>query len=260
VRLRFATFLAPRIRPVYELIAAEVGRRLGLETELHTGADFGEFGRGEADAGFVCGLPYVERADVLEPLAAPVLRGERYRGRPTYFSDVVVRRGCGARTFGDLRGRAWAFNDPDSHSGYNLIRARLLRDGEAAGFFGVVQEAGSHEEALRRVVAGEVDGAAIDSQLLAVEMRERPALGERVEVIDSLGPSTIQPVVAARRLPDSLRDELRGALLELGGDPRVAEGLAYGEVERLVVVRDSDYDDIRAMLARSREAGFIALG
>lgn len=251
--LRFATFLAPLIRPVYELIAAEAGRLLGLRTELRDGRSFDELGR-DTDVAFICGLPYVELAGLVEPLAASVLRGERYGHRPIYFSDVIVRRDDPARSFADLRGRSWAYNEPGSHSGYNVTRYRLVSDGETRGFFSEVQEAGFHQESIRRVAAGEVDGSAIDSQVLAVEMRERPELRERVEVIDSLGPSPIQPVVAARRLPESLRGELREALVSVRH-----EGLAWGEVERLVPVGDSDYDAIRAMLAACREAGFMRL-
>lgn len=32
--LRFGTYLAPNILPVYEAVTDEVGRRLGIETEL----------------------------------------------------------------------------------------------------------------------------------------------------------------------------------------------------------------------------------
>jgi hypothetical protein len=33
-RLRFATFLAPNVLPVYETVTEQVGRRLGLATDL----------------------------------------------------------------------------------------------------------------------------------------------------------------------------------------------------------------------------------
>jgi phosphonate transport system substrate-binding protein len=252
-QLRFATFLAPSIRPLYEHVVEHAGRALGIGTSLHDGRHLGELGG--ADAVFVCGLPYVERSDRLEALAAPVLRGERFGGRPVYFSDVIVRRGSGLRSFADLRGRSWAFNDRDSHSGYGITRHRLLSDGCAEGFFGEVQCAGFHSEAIRRVAQGRVDAAAIDCQVLAVELRARPGLGERIETIDSLGPSTIQPLAASRELPESLRAELREAVAAIPP----SELLAAYEVERYVPVEDRDYDDIRAMLAACRNAGRLAL-
>jgi phosphonate transport system substrate-binding protein len=274
-KLRFKTFLAPNMWPVYAFIVEAVGVRLGIETELAVGRSFDEFARGEAEAGFLCGLPYVQLArrapGLLEPLVAPVLHGERFAGRPIYFSDVIVHRDAPFARFEDLRGRTWAYNDPDSHSGYNLTRATMVQRGLTGGFFGRVVQAGFHQKCLELVANGEVDGAAIDCQVLMIELRERPDLAERVKVIDSFGPSTTPPVVALGRLPATLRAELRAALLELGADPRAREVLAFGFIERfapvsaltavsaLTVVGDCDYDDIRRMLAACEQAGFMTI-
>jgi phosphonate transport system substrate-binding protein len=269
--IRFATFLAPNMRPVYQGVADYVGQRLGCQTELTVGASFEDFARGVVDVGFICGLPYVEltrstRSDKgdeppVELLAAPVLQGERYQGLPIYFSDVVVRRDSPYSTFTELRGCAWAFNDPDSHSGYNITRYTLVCLGETHGFFGRVVEAGFHQEAVRMVADGRVDASAIDSQVLAIELREHPELAERVRIIDVLGPATIQPVVAARHVSDSLKDDLRTALYAMGDDPdpRVRAQLDYGFVARFIPVADATYDDIRAMIAAAEAADFATL-
>jgi phosphonate transport system substrate-binding protein len=41
----------------------------------------------------------------IELPGAPVLQGERYGGRPIYFSDVLVHRDSPFCSFADLRGR-----------------------------------------------------------------------------------------------------------------------------------------------------------
>ena len=74
-------------------------------------------------------------------------------------------------------------------------------------------------------------------------------------MIDSLGPSPIQPVVAASRLPRPLKDELATALIGLHRDPAMRPALAYGFVKRLDPVVDSDYDPIRRMLEVVERAG-----
>jgi phosphonate transport system substrate-binding protein len=257
--LRFATFLAPRIRPLYELVVRALGERTGLRIVLVTGESLHGFEDGRFDGGFVCGLPYVRLAGVVEPLAAPVLRGPRYGDRPVYWSDVIVSRDSEARSFADLRGRSFAFNEPDSHSGCGVVLHRLASNGEGHGFFGEVQQAGFHQESIRRVAAGEVEASAVDSQVLAIELREQPELRERLRVIDALGPSTIQPVVAARCLPGGLKEDLRTALLSLDRDAALAEGLAWAEVSRFAPVDDSDYDDVRGMLAACRRTGLTSL-
>ena len=263
MKLSFATYLSPNALPFYEFVTDEVGRRLGVETSLIVGDDYERCERDVDDVCFVCSLPYVtfvRRGTVgVEPIAAPVLAGERYEGRPIYFSDVIVRRDSDLRSFEDLRGRSWSYNEPLSHSGYGITRYHLVRLGETEGFFGEVVEAGFHLESIRLVREGKVDASAIDSQVLDIELRDDPSLAEEVRVIASLGPSTIQPVVASKRLPAELRAELRRAFVEMGRDPAARDGLALGMVERFVSADDATYADIREMLAATEAAGFTDL-
>src|SRR5262249_19708899 len=143
-----------------------------------------------ADVAVVCGLAYVERAlrgdCPVEPIAAPVLRGARYGGRPIYFSDVIVRRDSPCRNFADLRGRSWAYNECHSQSGYGITRFVLARDGQAKGYFGRLVDAGWHERAVRLVATGECDASAIDSHLLAVIFRDGPDLVKELRIVDIL--------------------------------------------------------------------------
>jgi phosphonate transport system substrate-binding protein len=261
--LRFVTFLAPNLYPLYEFIAHHAGCRLGLPTELAVGSSYAQLSSQAVDVAFVCGLPYVElsrggKAPV-EPLAAPILRGERFGGRAIYFSDVIVHRESCLESFSDLRGCSWAYNEPHSQSGYGITRYHLVCRGETNGYFGRVVEAGWHEEALRLVASNAVDAAAIDCHVLAVALRAQPELAARVRVIDTLGPSTIQPVVASRRLPLRLRTALRAFLLNLASDPVARPHLDRALVQEFEAVNDSSYNDIRAMLAAVEAVDFLAL-
>lgn len=241
----------------------EVGRRLGIETELVVETSYESCEKDENEVCFVCSLPYVmfERRglDLAVPIAAPVLRGERYEGRPIYFSDVIVHRDSPYRSFPDLRGRSWAYNEPLSHSGYGITRYHLVRLGETDGFFGEVVEAGFHQEAIRMVARKEVDGSAIDSQVLEVELRDHPELADQLRVVEALGPSIIQPVAVSRRVPEDLREEIRGVLLTMSNDPAVRTRLGAGLVERFVSVGARSYDEIRMMVDACEAAGFLEL-
>jgi phosphonate transport system substrate-binding protein len=260
--IRFATFLAPNMFPVYGFITRYIGDKLGCLTELVVGSSYAQLGV-DAEVAFVCGLPYVElvrrKGPCVEPLAAPLLQGQRYGGKPVYFSDVIVQRDSPFQSFADLRGRSWAYNEPCSHSGYGVTRYRLLQLGETHGYFSKVVEAGFHERSIRMVCEGEVDASAIDSHVLAIVLRDHPRLAPSLRVIDTFGPSTIQPVIAVRRLPEELRADLRAVLLEMADDPLARERLAQGLVERFVPVSDATYDDIRSMLAAAEAAAFLTI-
>jgi phosphonate transport system substrate-binding protein len=262
-RLRFGTYLAPNVLPVYELVTEQVGRRLGIPTELVVETSYESCVEDRNEVCFVCSLPYVtlERRGLspADPVAAPVLSGDRYGGRPIYFSDVIVRAESPFRSFADLRGASWAYNERLSHSGYGITRYHLLRLGETNGFFGQVIESGFHEESIRLVAGGEVDASAIDSQVLEVAMREDPSLDESLRIVESLGPSTIQPVAVSKRVPLDLRREAVRALVSLADDAAIRERLAESLVDRFVPVEPPDYNDIRMMVEACEAAGFTEL-
>ncbi len=251
------------MRPVYELVARAVGERLGLPTRLIDSNDFAAFAGGDADVGFICGLPYVRLAAIdptpVELVAAPQLLGDRYQDRPTYYSDVVVRADAGLSTVAELRGRSWAYNDPDSHSGHLITLYQLLRMGESPDYFGSVVEAGSHQRSIDLVAAGEVDASAIDSQVLALAVAVKPALRSELRVIDSWGPSPVQPVVASTRIDVSLRQEIRRAIQEIGQQPEERQVLNAARVDSFVAIDDGHYDPIRAMLRAVEESGHTRL-
>ena len=262
--LRFATFLAPSMEPVYAWVVQAAAARMGTSAELHVGSGYAELADGRADAAFLCGLPFVRLAAAPSPtvtaIAAPVLAGERYAGRPIYFSDVIVASDSRFRSFADLRGGSWAFNEADSQSGFGVVRSHLAAIGETRGFFGRIVEAGFHDVAIRLVAEGAVDGAAIDSQVLAIALRDEPGLAERLRVIEALGPSTIQPVVASAGMPSAERRALQEALVGLAAQPGAREALGRGFVDRFVPIGDTDYDDIREMEAVADAAGLVGLG
>jgi phosphonate transport system substrate-binding protein len=129
--LLFASLMADNAAEFCGALVDYLARRLGVAVRELDAVDWQErermLYRGEAQLGVVCGLQYVYAVDRgerpgIDLLAAPVMRGERYRGRPIYFSDVVVRRDSPARCLADLRGTSWAYNEPTSQSGYNLPR------------------------------------------------------------------------------------------------------------------------------------------
>ena len=261
--IRVGTFLAPKMLGVYQAITDALGDALGTTCELVVEPDYQSCLDDLNDICFVCSLPYVhfERLGFAPaiPVAAAVLRGDRYQSRPIYFSDVIVRADSGIETFADLRGRSWAYNEPLSQSGYGITRYHLVTLGETEGYFGEVIEAGFHEAAIRMVAEGAVDASAIDSQILAMELRDDSRLAGVLHVIDSLGPSTIQPVGVSRRLDEGFRERVRQVLLGLAAQEGFRPILDAGMIDYFAPVGPEDFDDIRAMLDACERAGFMEI-
>ncbi|MFD4422479.1 PhnD/SsuA/transferrin family substrate-binding protein [Agromyces sp. NPDC058484] len=257
-----ATHLAPGVLPLYRHAAERIGERLGRSVDFHVATSYERCAADIDDVCFVCSIPYLLFAEAgriqMDVVAAPALRGDRYGGRPIYFSDVIVGAGSRYRRFADLQGARWAFNEPFSHSGFMTVWHHLVASGLDPGFFGELIESGFHDTSIRLVVDGAADAAAIDSQVLAIALRADPALRGRLRVIETIGPSTIQPVVVSTtRLTGEERALVRDALLDLAGDPVSRHVLDAAQVERFVSMTDADYADIRGMLAAVRAAGWL---
>ena len=120
-------------------------------------------------------------------------------------------------------------------------------------------EAGWHERSIELVRSRAIDASAIDCHVLALAYQQQPKLRSELRVIASLGPSTIQPVTVARRLPRSLREDLRAVFLEMNDDLCVRGQLARVLIERFVHVEADDYDDLRSMRQTCETSGLLAL-
>lgn len=256
MKLRATSCQAPNSEYIAAAVVGYLRARHGLATEWVADVDwpqrYAALDGGEMEVAWICGAPYVRRMDgsqaAIELLAAPVWRGARYGDRPVYFSDVVVRSQSAARSFDDLRGARWAYNEPGSLSGYESVRAFLAERGWDGTFFSAVVQAGSHQRALDLILAGEVDAAAIDSTVLEEEMRRKAGLARRIRTIETIGPNPMPPWVAAAHVPAETRVALRIALVGMDGDPQGAAVLAALPVTRFAAVNDRTYDPVRKLL------------
>lgn len=242
-------------RAIFADLAAAVPGGLDFVEAGDWRARQARFDEGTIEAAFMCGWPYTvrrDRGDPVEPLAAPVFNGARYQGRPCYFSDVVVAMDSAFSAFADLLGARWAFNEPGSHSGFNVIRHHLDRLGHRSSYFGSALEAGSHAEAIRMVLDGRADAAAIDSRVLEVERAQAPGRAAGLRVVEVLGPSPTPPLVVRTTVPEDIRRNLQAALTGMHESPAGRAVLSGSDIARFVAVTDADYDPIRRMTERAR--------
>lgn len=262
--LRVTSCMADNAEATCRAITAWLGIRLGISTEFVDCIPWQERER-QLDAGlihlcWICGLPYVWKADAgdsaVETCVAPVMAAVRYAGAPVYYSDIVVRRDSAYRSFADLRGASWAYNEANSHSGFNVVRHHLATLGETGGYFGRAVESGAHQKSLHMIANAEIDASAVDSTVLEVELARAPWLHNEIRVIGTLGPSPMPPWVMLKTLAPELRTGIRDGLLAMHRDAAGARILAQWGIAHFAMVDDASYDPIRAM---ARQADGITL-
>ncbi len=166
------------------------------------------------DCAWLCGYPYVRMKDRLELLAVPL-----YRGQPLYRSYLIVPADDGrTRTIVDLRGKVFAFSDPDSNSGWLTPQVELKRAGvDGSRFFKKSFFTWSHRRVIEACASGLAQGGAVDGYIWDTLARQHPELTGGTRVAWRSPEYGFPPIVARRGIAGTA--ELRRALLEMARTP-----------------------------------------
>ncbi len=203
--------------------------------------------KGEVDAAFVCGGPYVDghKDFGMELLAAPQAHGET-----VYYSYIIAAKDGPIQTFENLRGKTFAFTDPMSNSGKLVPTYLLARMNETPEtFFKKFIYTQSHDKAIQAVAQGLVDGAAVDSLIWEYGNRTNPRFTSKTRIIKKSPPYGIPPFVVRPGLDPATIKGLKAVFLNAHKDEQGREILKGMMVDKFVVLDDTAYDSIREMTA-----------
>lgn len=201
--------------------------------------------RGEIDGGFVCSGPYVDgKKDFgLELLVAP-----RAYGKLAYHAYIIVPKDSPAKSLDDLKGKRFAFTDPQSNSGKLVPEYMLKRKGQTPErFFGKVVYSGTHDKSISAVSQGLVDGASVDSLIWEYANRTRPELTAKTRIVQKSEPYAIPPFVVRPGVAPEIKQKLKTIMLNTHNDPVGKTILDNMMIERFELIDDRAYDSIRDM-------------
>ncbi|MCX8017961.1 MAG: PhnD/SsuA/transferrin family substrate-binding protein [Rhodocyclaceae bacterium] len=204
---------------------------------------------GKIDFAWLCGYPYVRHRRHLRLVAVPL-----WRGRPLYQSYLIVsRHGPPHRSLAELRGKVFAFSDPDSNSGYLYPQYALRLLGEdPASFFARTFFTWAHRTVVEAVSIGLADGGAVDGYVWETLAATRPQLTEGVQVIDKSPLLGFPPFVARGDIAERELRAFRAALLGMASDGAGAALLGRLALDGFVLGEPTLYDGIARMMERMR--------
>jgi phosphonate transport system substrate-binding protein len=247
-----ASMISPRetfihYQALLEYLAAGVDMRINL-IQRKTYAEINDLlGSGGIDLAFICSGPYVSgRArHRFEALAIP-----QVHQKAVYRALLLTHRDSGANRLEDLRGKVFAFSDPDSNAGClvpNFLLAEMSETPQT--FFGQTLFTYSHDNSILAVSRSLVDGAFVHEHIWEFYSRKNPAVADRTRVIYASEPFGNPPLVASAGVPARIKARIRELLLAMHRDSRGAAILAELLIERFIPPEERLYESIRRMIA-----------
>jgi phosphonate transport system substrate-binding protein len=200
-------------RELFEFIGKKIARPVEL-VQRKTYLEINQLlGRSEIDLAFICSGPYAggKEAYGFHALAVPQVQGSHF-----YRSYLIVNKKQPYQQIEDLRGRVFAFTDPDSNTGRVAPAFWLYQRGERPErFFSKIIYTYSHDNSILAVSRSLVDGAAVDGLVWEYFQSANPELTRPTRIILKSEPYAIPPVVASREFPQEKRKQIGQILLAL---------------------------------------------
>ncbi len=250
LRIAVGGMITPREGFVYyKKLLDYIAEKLGKEIEFVDREDYSEINKlleiNDIDVAFVCGGPYIDghKEFGMELLVAP-----KAYGGTVYFSYIIVSKDSPINSFEGLRGKVFAFTDPLSNSGKLVPTYMLARMNETPeSFFKGFNFTYAHDESIKAVATGIVDGAAVDSLVWEYASRTNPEFTSRTKIIKKSPPYGIPPVGVRPGLDPELKESLRLIFMNIHKDEKGKNILNKMMIDEFVSIDNSAYDSIREM-------------
>lgn len=174
----------------------------------------------ELDFAWVCGYPYVRNRDAMELLAVP-----NWGGKPLYRSYLIVpSHDTATQRFTDLKGKVFAYSDPDSNSGFLVPQFEMLHEGlDPSHQFRKSFFTYAHRKVVTAIADGVANGGAVDGYVWETLRLRAPELTSRTRVAHKSDEYGFPPIVARRSLDRSTISRFRDTLLRMPADPHGRE-------------------------------------
>ena len=234
-----ATVMYRQFTPVLDALMAAMESRLqrpvDIKLTIFRSYDDGieSVARGDVDFVRFGPAPYItaksKQAD-LELLAMETENGDkRFKG------VVIVQKNSPIQSLKDLKGKKFAFGDPNSTIGRYLVQAELFKAGITGRDLAEYKYLGRHDIVVKAVEIGDFDAGSVMEQVY-----EKANTKGHLRVLASFDNVT-KPWVARKGLDPAVRDAIRQSLFELK-DPATLKEL---KISGFVATSDEEYQPVR---------------
>ncbi len=229
--------------------------RLEMDIALHISKNYQEHiemvGNDKVDIAYVGPVIYVKV--VADFGHKPLLARLEIKGSPLFQGVIVTNKASSIRSVQDLKGKSFAFGDPDSTMSHIVPLTVLYDKGLKLSDLVKHDFLHGHSNVALGVLMGDFDAGAVKEEVF-YEYKDRgltdlewtPRISEHL-------------FVASSTLPATTIKTLRAAFLSLKDDPdanRIMSSIKQ-DVTALVPVDDSNYDNLRVILKKAENISTV---
>ena len=242
-----ATSMYRAFTPILEALMtsmeARLGRPVDIELRIFQSYEDGIESLARGDVDFVRFGPasYITakaRQPEVELIAMETESGDkRFKGL------IIVQKESPIRTIADLRGKSFAFGDPNSTIGRYLVQAELIKAGITGRQLSRYQYLGRHDTVVKAVEIGDFDAGSVMQQTF-----DRANAKGTLRVLASFDNVT-KPWVARKGLDAATFEAIRSGLYSIK-DPAVLKEL---KVTGFIPTSDEEYRLVREGMKLAEE-------
>ena len=235
-----------RFTPLANYLSKEIGKsiqvRVGLDYQDHNE----HIGHDLVDIAFMGPASYISM--VSQHGEKPILARLEINGTPVFHGNIIIRKDSTIQILRDLKGKSFAFGDPNSTMSYHVPLYMLNKSGVSLQKLKFHKLLGSHNNVALGVLSGDYDAGAVKNEVFLKyktrglrSLKSTPELSEHVFITKS-------------NMPPGLVTALQQAMYRLASLPQGKEIL--GSIKKhttgLVPAKNSDYDNLREILTQSQ--------
>ncbi|MBO6738903.1 MAG: phosphonate ABC transporter substrate-binding protein [Phycisphaerales bacterium] len=243
------TDIVERFKPVITQLESELGRPVEAFSATEYLGIITAMKNKQVDVVYFGPKSYVEANRIAGAVA--VAKELNLDGLAGYYGIIVTHRDSGITTLAEAKGRRFGFTTPNSTSGFLVPSIGIIEETGMSPdeYFGEVSYTGTHGNAVRAVLARDLEVAATNT--LDLRAMEQSGLDSSNLVEIWRSPMIPAGVIAVRDdLPESFHRQVAEALVKLSTDEEAMEQMARGGFEHAT---DEEYDIIRVLEQRKAE-------
>lgn len=237
----------------FDPLAEYLSKKLAQPVQVRIGKNYQHhidyIGRDSVDIAFIGPAPYIKLTEQYGRQS--LLARLETHGGPYYVGKIIVRMDSPLTAMKELKGKRFAFGDPNSTLSYLVPSYMLWENGIKLGDLGGFSFLQSHDNVALGVLTGDYDAGSVKEEVF------NKYAGQGLRAIATTPQIPEHVFIARAGLPDKTKVTLKQALFKLKetADGRKIVAGIKGPTTNITEAKDSDYDELRQIIRTLRDIG-----